>query len=72
MNINTEQIIKEVLKLPLVERANLADKLLASLEQPDRNTDEIWCREIEERIAAYETGKMETVSVEEVLAKYRK
>ena len=72
MNINTEQIIKEVLKLPLIERANLADKLLASLEQPDRNIDEIWYREIEERIAAYETGKIETVSVEEVLAKYRK
>lgn len=69
---NTEQIMKEALELPSIERANLADRLLSSLDQPDKGIDEIWRREIEDRIAAYEAGKTETVSVEEVMAKYRK
>ncbi len=72
MVTNTEQIMKEALKLPSIERAILADKLLSSLDKPDKVIDEIWRREIEDRIAAYNTGKAETVSVEEVMAKYRK
>jgi len=72
MVTNTEQIMKEALELPSIERANLADRLLSSLDQPDKGIDEIWRREIEDRIAAYDTSKAETVSVEEVMAKYRK
>lgn len=72
MTTNTEQILKEALELPAIDRANLVDRLLSSLDQPDKTIDEIWRKEIEDRITAYEAGKAETVSVEEVLAKYKK
>ena len=72
MTTNTEQILKEALERPAIDRANLVDRLLSSLDQPDKTIDEIWRKEIEDRIAAYEAGKAETVSVEEVLAKYKK
>jgi putative addiction module component (TIGR02574 family) len=72
MTTNTEEVLKEALALPAIERANLVDRLLSSLDQPDKTIDEIWRKEIEARIAAYEEGKAETVSVKEVLAKYKK
>ena len=72
MATNTEQILKKALELSSIDRANLVDKLLSSLDQPDKAIDEIWRREIENRIAAYKAGSAETVSIEEVLAKYKK
>ena len=72
MATNTEQILKKALELSSIDRANLVDKLLSSLDQPDKAIDEIWRREIENRIAAYNAGIAETVSIEEVLAKYKK
>lgn len=72
MATDTDQILKEALELPPIERANLIDKLLISLDQPDEAIDEIWRREVQDRIAAYEAGKITTVSVKEVLAKYNK
>ena len=68
----TEQILKEAIGLSSIERANLVDKLLSSLDQPDKAIDEIWRREIEDRIAVYDAGMAETISVGEVLAKYKK
>ena len=67
MTTNTEQILKEALELSSIERANLVDRLLSSLDQPDKAIDEIWRREIKDRIAAYESGMAETVSVGECI-----
>lgn len=66
----TQQLLREVLELPAVERANLVDQLLASLDRPDPEIDAVWRKEVEARIDAYEAGRIETVSMEEVLAKH--
>lgn len=71
METKTENVLKEALELPAIERAGLVNSLLSSLDTPDKTIDEVWQKEIGERIQAYEAGKMETVSVEEVLAKYK-
>lgn len=71
METRTENVLKEALELPAIERAGLVNSLLSSLDTPDKTIDEVWQKEIGERIQAYEAGKMETVSVEEVLAKYK-
>ncbi len=71
METRTEDVLKEALELPAIERAGLVNRLLSSLDTPDKTIDEVWQKEIGERIQAYEAGKMETVSVEEVLAKYK-
>ena len=48
------------------------DRLIASLDIPDRSIDEIRRNEIEKRVQAYEEGTVQTLSVEEVMAKYNK
>ena len=71
MKPKTENILKEAMELPAIERAGLVDQLISSLDTPDKTIDAVWQKEIEKRLGAYKSGKMETVSVEEVLAKYR-
>ena len=70
MAANAEAILKQALQLLPIERANVVDGLLSSLDQPDKIIDEIWRKEIEDRIAAYEAGKVEIVPLEKVSAKY--
>lgn len=72
MATNTQQILKEALELPTIERASLADHLLSSLDQPDEHIDTLWREEVEDRISAYQSGKIRTVSLKEVLSKYSK
>lgn len=72
MAANTLKILKEALTLPSQERATLVDDLLASLDQPDEQTDSLWRKEVEDRITAYRSGKIRTVTLDDVLSKYRK
>ena len=45
MAIDTQQILKEALELPAIERASLADNLLSSLDKPDEHIDALWRKE---------------------------
>ena len=63
-------IIDQALELPSSERAIVAEQLLLSLDRPDQEFDAIWAAEAEERIDAYEQGKIQAVSAGEVLGKY--
>lgn len=66
MPANTEQLRKDALALPLAERAALAEALLSSLDRPDPRIDELWAKEAEDRLAAFEAGEMEAIPAEEV------
>ena len=66
----TKQIIKEALELPSLDRAEIADQLLQSLNEPSEDIDRLWKIEAEDRITKYDQGKIESFSVDEVLAKY--
>jgi len=72
MAANVQQILKEVLELSSIERANLADQILSSLDQPDEQIDSLWRKEADDRIAAYQAGKIRSIKLDEVLSKYRK
>ena len=65
------EILKEALKLPATERAELIDGLLSSLDEPDRNLDRLWAKEAEDRINAYDQGQIKALTIQEVLEKYR-
>jgi putative addiction module component (TIGR02574 family) len=67
----TENIIKEALTLKPSEKAQLIDKLISTLDKPDTEIDELWAKEAEDRIDAYDQGKLKAVSLEKVLQKYR-
>jgi putative addiction module component (TIGR02574 family) len=72
MPTDTKHILKEALELPVMERANLADQLLSSLDQRDEHIDALWRKEAEDRVNAYQSGKIRAVSLKEVLSKYGK
>ena len=67
MSASSEQILKEALALPLRERAELVEQLLATFQSPhDPHIDELWAREAEDRLDAYDRGELKAVPAEEV------
>jgi len=72
MSTETQDIIARALSLPPSDKALVVDKLLSSLDQPDEAIDALWRKEVEDRVKAYNEGTLKSVSLEEVLAKYRK
>lgn len=70
MSTPAKRVLGEALDLSPAERASVAEELLSSLDKPDQEIDEIWAQEAEARIGAVERGGMQTVSEEEVFAKY--
>jgi len=67
----SNEILKEVLNLAPTEKAKLIDKLLSSLDKPDKELDKLWAKEAEDLIEAYEQGKIKALTLKEVLEKYR-
>lgn len=58
--------------LGIEDRAKLAESLLESLEAPLADIESEWAREIEDRVAAYDRGEVETHAAEDVLAEARR
>ena len=65
------EILKDALNLRPAEKAELIDKLLSSLDNPDKEIDALWAKEAEARIEAYDQGKIKAITLKEVLEKYR-
>ena len=61
MSTITKQILEKAPVLPAAENADLVESLLASLDQPDARIDELWAKEAEDRLAAFEAGQNEGV-----------
>jgi putative addiction module component (TIGR02574 family) len=69
---STEKVILEALSLPPDTRALLADRLLTSLESPQREEiDKLWAEEAERRIRQIETGEVKPIPGEEVFKEIR-
>jgi putative addiction module component (TIGR02574 family) len=67
---NLDDIQAEAMKLSIEERAELADRLWASLE-PQADVDAAWAVEIERRVRQLETGEVETIPLEIVIGELR-
>jgi putative addiction module component (TIGR02574 family) len=58
---DTQQLLAEVLDLPEHDRAEVAARILESLEDiQDDDVDEAWARELERRAAAVDIGQVVT------------
>jgi putative addiction module component (TIGR02574 family) len=58
---DTEQLVAEVLDLPEQDRAEVAARILQSLDETqDDGVDEAWARELERRSAAVDSGQVVT------------
>jgi putative addiction module component (TIGR02574 family) len=66
-----DRIFKEASALSPSEKAQLIDKLISTLDKSDKEIDELWAKEAEDRIDAYDQGKIKAISLEKVLQKYR-
>jgi putative addiction module component (TIGR02574 family) len=73
MSDTLKELEKKAKALAAEERAKLAEALLESLrDTPLSEIEAAWDREIEERVAAYDRGEVQTVSAEEVFAEARR
>lgn len=68
---STKKILEEAIALQPTERAKLIQQLIFSLDKPDKELDKLWAEEAESRLAAYQRGELQSISVAEVLAKYK-
>lgn len=67
-----EKLLKQALVLPVKEKSELIEQLIKSLDKPDYEIDELWKKEAENRIDAYDEGRIPSVSVREAISKYKK
>jgi putative addiction module component (TIGR02574 family) len=65
-----EELESAVLALPREERARLAQRLLASLDE-EADAEEAWHDEVRRRLQGYRAGREATVSREDVLREAR-
>jgi putative addiction module component (TIGR02574 family) len=70
MSAKAKDIEIEALKLSAAERADLADKLWLSLETQSE-VDAAWEKEIGNRIREIDSGAVETIPHEDVVAELR-
>jgi len=54
-----------------IEKLELVDSILMTLDRPDPKIDRIWAEEARKRWKAYNSGKLETVPFNYVMSKYR-
>ena len=70
METQLEILESEALKLTPGERAALAQRLLASLDE-DSEIADTWATEIERRIAEVESGTVQVIPIAEALTRVR-
>ena len=62
-----DEALKRALNLDVPDRAALAERLLASLEDlPQEEADRLWAEEAQRRLEAYRAGSARTVPAGEV------
>lgn len=68
-----KELEKKAKSLTADERAQLAEFLLESIQEPPvAEIEAAWEREITERAAAYDSGELQTISAEDVFAEARR
>ena len=70
MNVESQNILDRALKLSDSDKAIIIDQLRASLDQRYEAIDAQWGREAEQRVEDYKAGRLSSVSMEQLLAKY--
>ena len=64
-------IIESALKLRPVERAQLVEVIIKSLDSPDEEIEKVWTEEALKRYDAYKAGRVKAKDLDEVLKRYQ-
>lgn len=70
MNERIKKLTEQASLLPPVERAELVEGVLQSLDTADLDPDQLWVEEAEDRLAAYRRGELKALDFDETLAKH--
>jgi putative addiction module component (TIGR02574 family) len=65
-----EEIEQELLKLPAAERARIAERLIASLDE-DAELERAWLEEVRRRDREIESGEVDALPLEDALRSAR-
>ena len=68
--VSTEQIERELLRLPASERARLAERLIASLDE-DSEVDRAWAEEVRRRDEELDSGAVQSLPLKDSLRDLR-
>ena len=72
MTQKSQVVLGEALKLTAHERAEVAEQLIASLDEgPDVDVEQAWQEEVQRRLQQVERGEVETIPSEEVQRRLR-
>lgn len=72
MTQKSQVLLEEALKLSPDERAEVAEQLIASLEEaPDIDVEQAWQEEVQRRLQQIERGEVKTIPWEEVQRRLR-
>jgi putative addiction module component (TIGR02574 family) len=66
MTPQSQHILKEALDLSAVDRAELVERILESFIPAHKEIDAAWAQEVEERLEAYNKGKIRSVPAKDV------
>ena len=64
-------LIREATSLPPLDKLQLVDYLLESLDMPDTEIENLWNEESSRRWDGYKSGEIASVSAVEVFEKYK-
>ena len=72
MSILVEELSRKALSLSPEERVQLAEELLATVQEVDAEVEAAWDEEIRRRIAEIDSGTVKLIPAEEVFAELRR
>lgn len=64
--MSARELLEKALKLEPEERFSIVEGLIQSLDNPDKNIDELWAQEAESRLQAYREGRLGAIAMEDV------
>lgn len=62
--MSNKEIIESALKLSPPEKLLIVESILRSLDEPNKDIENIWIDEAEKRLKAYREGKLEGIPME--------
>jgi len=65
----TQDLIDDAISLPIEERALLVDSLLRSMNPSNEENDQKWAAEAKSRLEELRSGKVKSISGEEIFKK---
>jgi putative addiction module component (TIGR02574 family) len=72
MTQKSQVLLEEALKLTAYERAEVAEQLIASLDEvADTDVEQAWQEEVQRRLGQIERGEVKTIPWEEVQKRLR-